>query len=413
MIVVVGAGVAGLSAAVHLARAGKEVTVVEGSDDVGGRVRTDVVDGFQLDRGFQVLNTAYPELARVLDFSRLQLNEFEPGTAVYLDGRLRTVSNPLRRPAGLAATALAPVGSVVDKALLAAFSSACALAPPRWLAGQPEGTEGTAAQVLASAGLSGPIVERFLRPLLSGVLLDEDLEGSGRYMRMVWRCLVLGRNCLPANGMGALPGQLAEMLGRENILLGGLVTRVRPDAVTLAGGRRLPAEAVVVATAPSAARQLVPSLPEVPMRSVTTFYHVAPEAPLPRPVLVVDADQRAVLNSVVMTEVAPSYGPGPGGGALISTSVLGLAGGPATERLVRARLSDLYRTGTSSWEHLATYAIPEAVPVMTPGQPFRRPVRFGEGLYVCGDHRDTPSLQGAMVSGRRAASAVLADLGPA
>jgi hypothetical protein len=407
MIVVVGAGVAGLTAALHLARSGAEVTVVEASDDVGGRVRTDVVDGFQLDRGFQVLNTAYPEVARVLDFSRLQLNDFQAGAAVYLDGRLRTVSNPLRQPAGLASTALAPVGSLVDKALLGAFSSACALAPPRWLARQPEGT---AREVLASAGLSGPIVERFLRPLLSGVLFDEDLEGSGRYMRMVWRCLVLGRTSLPANGMGAVPSTLAEIVGRENILLGEAVARVRPDGVTLAGGRHLPARAVVVATGPSAARQLVPGLAEIPMRAVTTFYHVAPEPPLTRPVLVLDGDQLAVLSSVVLTEVAPSYGPGPGSGALVSTSVLGLATGTSTERLVRARLGDLYRCRTSSWGHLATYAIPEAVPVLGPGQGFRQPVRLAGGLYICGDHRDTPSLQGAMVSGRRAAEAVVSDL---
>ena len=147
------------------------------------------------------------------------------------------------------------------------------------------------------------------------------------------------------------------------------------------------------------------------MRAVTTFYHVAPEPPLTRPVVVIDADQRAVLSSAVLTEVAPSYGPGPGSGALVSTSVLGLAGSPATERLVRARLADLYRAPTSSWEHLATYEVAEALPVLAPGQPLRQSVRLGERLYICGDYRDTPSLQGAMVSGRRAAQAVLGDLG--
>ena len=408
MIVVVGAGVAGLSAALHLVRAGAEVTVLEASDAVGGRVRTDVVDGFQLDRGFQVFNTAYPEPARVLDFSQLQLRDLEPGAAISLDGRLRLVANPWRQPAGVAATALAPVGSLVDKALLGAFSAMCALAPARWLARQPEGT---AAEVLASAGLSGPVVERFLRPLLACVLVDEDLSTSGRYLRLVWRSIVLGRTCLPAQGMGAVPAQIAAKLGPERIVLGEAATQVQPGEVTLASGRRIPAEAIVVATGPSAARRLVPGIPEVPMRAVTTFYHVAPEPPLSRPVLVLDADQRAVLGSIVLTEVAPSYGPGTG--ALVSSSVAGLADSPATERLLRARLADLYRTGTASWEFLASYPVQEAVPTLAPHQPFRKPVRFGDRLYACGDYLDTPSLQGAMVSGRRAAQAVLADLGPA
>ena len=220
---------AGLTAALHLVRAGAEVTVFEASEAPGGRARTDVVDGFQLDRGFQVFNTAYPEPARVLDFSQLQLKELEPGAAVYLDGRLRTVSNPWRQPAGLAATALAPVGSLADKALLGAFSAACALAPPRWLARQPEGT---AAEVLASAGLSGPVVERFLRPLLASVLADEDLTTSGRYLRLVWRSVVLGRTCLPAHGMGAVPGQIAAMLGPGHVQFGeevALAQRIDSD----------------------------------------------------------------------------------------------------------------------------------------------------------------------------------------
>jgi hypothetical protein len=240
--------------------------------------------------------------------------------------------------------------------------------------------------------------------------------------------------------MGAIPAQLAARLPGGCVLLDTRVRAVTRGQVTLDDGRVLRTRAVVVATDPTTASTLLPSIGPVAMRSVTTFYHVAPEPPLDQPVLLLDGEDRLVTNTVVLTQASPSYGPAPAGSsgvrrpALISTSVLGTGAAEAPEareapeapeareapeapaaadleRRVRARLATLYGTDTSSWNHLATYAIEAALPVMPPGQPLRLPVRVSPGLYVCGDHRDTPSIQGAMVSGRRAAAALLADLG--
>lgn len=404
--VVVGAGLAGLSAAVHLTRHGRRVLVLESADQAGGRVRTDLVDGYRLDRGFQVFNTAYPEPARLLDLTALQLRCLVPGALVYAGGRRHRLVDPRRRPASAPATVTAPVGTLADKARLGALAARDALAPAGWLKG---GGDRTTEQALRRFGLSGRLVEQFLRPFLAGVFLERELSTSARFFHLVWRSFARGRICLPANGMGAIPAQLAALLDPAALRLRQTVQAVQPHHVTLTGGERLAARAVVVATDPATAVRLLPGLPEVPMRGVTTVYHRADESPLGEPILVLDGQQHLIANTAVLTDAAPSYGPGTG--ALVSTSVLGGVHGADLEPAVRARLATLYGTGTSSWEHLATCRVPAALPAMPPPHPLRRPVRLVPGLYVCGDHRDTSSIQGAMVSGRRAAAAVLADLG--
>ncbi len=402
-VVVVGAGLAGLAAAHHLSRHGCDVVVVEASDQAGGRVRTDSVDGWRLDRGFQVFNTAYPEPGRVLDPGALDLQAFYPGVAVYAGGRLHYLAHPLRKPGRMLTTLRAPVGSAVAKAGLGLLSARDALVPASRLKALADMSTAVA---LGGWGLSGPLVAQFLRPFLSGVFLEGDLETSARFFHLVWRTFIRGRICVPARGMQAIPQQLAA--GIAGLRLGQPVVAVGPGSVRLAGGEFLHARAVVVATDPGTATELVPSLPAVAMHGVTTFYHRAPELSAPPPVLVLDGEERLIANTAVLTEVAPSYGPG--GGSLVSTSVLA-APDEAVEPAVRARLAALYGTGTASWDLLATYRLPAALPAVPPAHPLRQPVRIEPGLYICGDHRDTPSIQGAMVSGRRAAQAVLADWG--
>ncbi len=406
-VIVVGAGLAGLSAAVHLSRRGLGVMVIEAADRAGGRVRTDVVDGWRLDRGFQVFNTAYPEPARVLDLGALHLQPFTPGAMVYADGRRHLLANPLRRPASTPSALHSPVGSLAEKARLGVFSAGCALTPAQWVKYR---RDSTTAAALRQVGLRGELVERFLRPFLSGVFLEADLVTSARFFRLVWRSFVRGQICVPAEGMGAIPAQLAAMANGTSLLFGRRVRAVDDVGVTLEGGECLGAKAVVVATDPTTATNLLTSLPPVRMHAVTTFYHLAPRSPLHQPVLVLDGEQHLVVNTVVLTDVAPSYGPPTA--ALVSTSILGASDDPGLERAVRARLATLYATtDTASWELLAAYRISDALPAIAAGQPLRRPVRVTPGLYLCGDHRDTPSTQGAMVSGRRAAQAVLDDLG--
>ncbi len=399
-VVIVGAGLAGLACARHLAHSGVESVVLEASDTVGGRVRTDVVDGMLLDRGFQVHNTGYPEAQRVLDHDALDLQPFTAGALVRYGDRLHRVGDPRRVPTWALSTLLAPIGSLSDKLAVAGLAAGSLLPPARLLT-RPETTT---AEALRRRGLSSASIDRFVRPFLSGVFLEQDLTTSSHVFDLIWRSFVVGTQCVPAAGMGAMPAQLATGL---DVRLSTPVEQVAPRSVR-AAGQRHDADAVVVATSGPQAAALVPTLAPPPMNSVTTDYHLAPEPPVRSPTIALDGEASGpVANSVVLTNAAPSYAPGR---HLVSSSVVGPTG--AGEPEVRAHLSRLYGVDTSGWEHVARYPIIEALPAQPPPQGrLRLPVRLEPGLYVCGDHRDSSSIQGALVSGRRAARAVLTDLG--
>ncbi|MBN1097582.1 FAD-dependent oxidoreductase [Blastococcus sp. TML/C7B] len=231
-VVVVGAGLAGLAAATRLAAAGCDVHVVEAAEHAGGRLTTERIDGFVVDRGFQVLNTGYPRVAD-LDLPSLDLGWFLTGARVWVDGRAHAVVDPRSRPAALPATATAPIGSLREKAALAAFSLRAGYLPvPRLLAAP----ERTAAEALQRAGLGCAVLERFLRPFLAGVLLEDRLDTSSRYLDLLWRSFVRGRIGLPARGMQSVGEQLAGRLPAGALHLGCPVTAVRSGAVDTAAG---------------------------------------------------------------------------------------------------------------------------------------------------------------------------------
>ena len=389
-VVVVGAGLAGLACALHLTRAGVEVSLQEASDQVGGRVRTDVVDGLQLDRGFQVLNTGYPELRRVVDLDALDLQSFVKGALVRYGDRLHRLADPRSAPSWLLPTLTAPVATARDRAALVALTARAALLPVSSLLNAPERST---REHLRAHGVSEVAVERLLRPFLTGVLLDPELQTSSRFFDVVWRSFARGGLAVPAGGMGALPAQLAGALPAGTLQLGAPVTT-------------LPRGPVVVAADPRTAANLL-DLPVPAFQSVTTHYHLADTPPVADAVIVLDGERSGpVTNTVVLSNAAASYAPGR---VLVSSSVVGSA---ATEQEVRAHLSRMYGVSTASWEHVRSYELPEALPSMAPPMGrLRKPVLVRDGVWVCGDHRDTASIQGALVSGRRAATAVVEALG--
>ncbi|MFE1441437.1 NAD(P)/FAD-dependent oxidoreductase [Streptomyces sp. NPDC058739] len=404
-VLVIGAGVAGLACARDVADAGLRVRVVEASDEVGGRMRSDRVEGFVVDRGFQVVNTSYPQLRRRLVLKDLRLRPFTPGVLVHTPtGRLR-FSDPTRRPRSLPDLLPGRLAGPRDLAALAALSARDLLAPLRSLKRLPDTTTRTA---LADAGISDALVERFLRPFLSGVFLEDDLATSSRFFHLVWRSMLRGTLCLPADGVGAVPRALAAALPTGTVRLETPVERLTPGGALTADGRELPARAVVVAAGPRSVTGLLPGVDVPAYRVVTTYYHAAPRSPLGEPTLLVDT-RRRFLNTCVLSDVVPGHAPP--GHALIATSVLG----PDTEGRengLRAALAEAYGTGTEGWHLLTVRTVQEALPVMTPPQPLSRTTRVSPGRYVCGDHRATGSVQGAMASGARAAREVLRDLRP-
>jgi phytoene dehydrogenase-like protein len=403
-VAVVGAGLAGLSCAVALHGAGIPVRVYEASDGVGGRVRTDHVDGYTLDRGFQVALTAYPELHRQLDMAALDLQAFDPGALVWRDGSGTVVGDPFRRPATALSTVRAPIGSLSDKARIARLRHRLrSVHPVRLL----QGDDTTTRAALAEAGFSDTIIERFFRPLVGGIQLDPELTDSRRMFDVIFRMLADGDSAVPAAGMEAIPRQLADRLPAGTVTVDAPVTATTPTSITV-DGEVIDAAAVVVATEGPAAEALL-GLPPVESKSVGAVYFSAPEAPTPEKLVVLDGTGRGpVLNVAVMSNVAPSYAPA---GTHLVVAALPGRDGPTIEDDARTQLRGWWGPQVDAWEHLATYRIGHGQPRQRPPFDPKRRVRLDDGRFVCGDHRDTASIQGAMYSGRRCALAVAAEIG--
>jgi phytoene dehydrogenase-like protein len=406
-VVVVGAGLAGLAAAKRLSAAGRSVLVLEASDGIGGRVRTDEVDGFHLDRGFQVLLTAYPELQRQLDVEALHLRSFDPGALVWCDRKLHRVGDPLRQPSSALASALAPVGTIADKARLAALLLRLRRADPQELL---RGEDMSTMEALRVDGFSERLIERFFRPLVGGIQLDAELTASRRMFDVVLHSLAVGSSAVPAAGMGAIPAQLAASLPEGTVRLSTPVASVSAGSARTTAGETVSAAQVVVATEGPAAAELL-GLQAVRSRPVACVWFAADAAPFRQRLIALDgARSGPALNVAVMTNVAPEYSSD--GRAVIAAACPSVgADGVVPSALVgdvRAQLRTWFGPVADRWEHLRTHVIAHGQPDSAPNFSPKRRVSLGEGLFVCGDHRDTPSIQGALYSGRRCADELLA-----
>ena len=403
-VVVVGAGLAGLCAAHTLLRAGRSVVVLEASDGVGGRVRTDRVDGFLLDRGFQVLLTAYPEAARQLDYESLHLQAFDPGASVWLGRRFHTVGDPFRQPLTALPTALAPIGSIPDKLRIAKLRHRVRSGDAVDLL---RGPDTSTVDALRQRGFSPTIIDRFFRPLFGGVQLDPALTTSSRMFDVIFRMLSEGDSAVPATGMGTISQQLADRLRPGTVRLHSPARRIEGTTVHLHDGSSITATAVIVATQGPVAAALL-GLAAVGSKPAACVYFAADAAPSPTKFVLLDGVHSGpVLNVAIMSNVAPAYAPT--GQHLIAAAVPG-ADALRTDLDVAARsqLRSWWGPQVDRWRHLRTYTIAHGQPDQSPPFAPRRRVALGGGVFVCGDHRDTGSIQGAMFSGRRCGEAATA-----
>lgn len=403
-VLVIGAGLAGLSCAAHLHRSGRSVHVVEATDGVGGRVRSDLVDGFILDRGFQVVLTEYPELHNQLDVPALNLQLFSPGAAVWLNGKTHVVSDPFREPLSTASTVTAPIGSVIDKARIALLRNRLRRrTSPELLRGE----DVTTLEALQQSGFSPKMIDRFFRPLVGGIQLDPTLSASRRMFDVVFKALGSGSAGVPARGMYQISEQLRSQLPHDAISLSTKVTAVNSHSVTLHSGATISAKAVVVATDGPTASQLL-QLPTVESRSVSCVYFGAPSAPVNHKYIMLNGEHSGpALNVAVMSNVSRHYAP--------ERQHLIAAAVPQSldenlEVQVRQQLRSWWGTKVDDWKHLASYRIPHGQPDQSPPFAPKQRVRISDSLYVCGDHRDTASIQGALFSGRRCAEAITQSL---
>jgi phytoene dehydrogenase-like protein len=413
-VVIVGAGLAGLAAAIHLTTAGRDVVVVEASDGIGGRVRTDIVDGFLLDRGFQVLLTAYPEAKRMFDYDALDLRFFEPASLVQMGSSRARIGDPFREPLKILDTVRAPIGTLADKVRVGLLRADVKRATLDALWIRPEITT---EQRLRNMKFSPKMIESFFRPFFAGIQLDASLQTSSRMFDFVFRMLADGGNAIPARGIGALPTQLAGKLPAGTIRLNARVNQITDGGVFLTDGDKIRARNIVIAAEGPAANQLLHQLPTVGSNRVTCVYFAAPEAPIADPIIVLNGNGTSgaagagpVNNVCVPSNVSPLYAPP--GNHLVSASIIGdhrFTSDTDLLSAVRTQLSAWFGPLVNSWEHLRTYDIAHAQPSQNPPalEPAQRPVFLDDGVYVCGDHRDSASIHGALLSGRRAADAIL------
>ena len=409
-VVVIGAGLSGLAAARQVQQSGLSVVVLESSDAVGGRVRTDNVDGFLLDRGFQVLLTAYPELATQVDMDALDLQAFDPGALVWLQsknggpGKGHVVSDPFRKPSTLFATTFAPIGSVIDKLRIVVLRLRVLRgAAPNLL----RNIDMSTLDALRSAGFSHRMIKTFFTPLFGGVQLDPQLATSRRMFDIIFRSLSEGQSVLPARGMQALPEQLASHLAHNTVRLNAPVASLDGTTVVLSTGERITSRAVVVATEGPTASKLL-DLPPVQSRTAGCVYFSADSPPNDKKYVILDGSGKGpVLNVALISNIAPSYAPP--GKHLIAAALPGVITGDL-EQLARKQLREWWGPQVDGWKHLRTYAISHGGPVQSaPFSPKQR-ISLGNGRFVCGDHRDTGSIQGALYSGRRCGEAVVHSL---
>jgi protoporphyrinogen oxidase len=412
-VVIIGAGVAGLAAARRLAIAGREVCVIDASDEIGGRIRTDQVDGLLLDRGFQLYNPSYSEGISVLDLKALDVKSFSPGVIVSIDGRNYKMADPKREPTWAIDSLLAPVGKISSKLKFAKYAIGLALSKSN----ADSYDQRTDAFLRAKFGQD--LTDKVLRPFLAGVFLEPELATSKRFLDISLKSFIAGSPGVPRAGMQAIPRQIAAQLTSGSVRLNVTAQAIASTMVRTDQGD-IRCRSVVIATNARSAALLIPSLKVPQSNAVTTWYHLADcsgsDLTEGKSTLVIDGKKfsgslddpsRPLVNTVVMTNSAPSYASNER--TLISSSALGVHPSTQSEQQVRSHLAALYKVPTSNWTHVATYPIPDALPMMSAPHDVEQTVRLSDGVYIAGDYRQVSSINGALASGRRAAEALLTD----
>ncbi|MCX6368179.1 MAG: NAD(P)/FAD-dependent oxidoreductase [Armatimonadetes bacterium] len=404
-VIIVGAGLAGLTCARQLQKSGAEVVVYEKSDGIGGRVRSDLVEGFTLDRGFQVFFTAYPAAKRQLDYAALDLRAFEPGALIAQGDRRHLLSDPSRDPDALIPSLLTGIVTTQDKYRTWRLSGEVGAKP---ISALLDGPDETTERFLKRRGFSPLFMENFIRPFFGGIFLDRSLQTSARVFQFCWKMLSEGETTLPARGMGAIAAQLAE----------GLDIRLESPVENLAS---LDADAVIVATAaPEAARLTGVKTPEGSV-STTTLYFVGKVPLWAGRKILLNANCDPVVNqAALLTNTAPEYAPR--GEHLLSASVIGIPD-QDDDALFAAALTDLRRMFTgdiTAQSALATYRPLRAYRI--PYAQFAQPKNFWQQLptnqttlpktYFAGEFTAASSINGAMRSGEKAAEEILAGARP-
>ena len=405
-IIIVGAGLSGLSCALTLQDAGLHPLILEASDGPGGRVRTDIQEGFLLDRGFQVYLDAYPNAGALFDDSSLNLQPFNPGALVYRQGALHRVMDVFRSPQHLLPSLFAPVGSLLDKLQVARLRTSILKTPLEQI-GQSEDLK--TEEFLSQSGFSKRIIDTFFRAFYGGIFLERDLRTSSQMFEFTFKMFTEGSATLPAKGMGQLSEQLANRIPSEQICYQTTVSKITDHQIHLDSQEALTASHIVLATPYHISAELLPQaqIPNIGWRGVTNLYFSAPFSPVSEPIIILNGEDCGLVNNVaVLSDVSPHYAPE--GQSLISVSLLGLPKKEDLPESIRTELRNWFGNSVREWKHLRTDRIPHALPEQLPNAAQMMPLE--PPYYLCGDYCASASIEGAITSGQKTARRILATL---
>ncbi|MFT4855227.1 MAG: protoporphyrinogen oxidase [Planctomycetota bacterium] len=409
-IYIIGAGVSGLVAAIELEKRGFSPIILEGSDSIGGRVKTDELDGFRLDHGFQILLTAYPEAKRYLDYQGLNLKYFEPGAVIFDEQESFLITDPLRNPLNIVGMAFSKVGSFLDKVKM--FSLTQSL--KRKTLEEIFSSESIPTlQYLKSYGFSDQIISYFFKPFFRGIFLEPHLNTSSRMFEFVFKMFSTGNAAVPAKGMGEIPKMLQKQLSRTQIYFDKKVKTVHQGRIELENGESLIADRIIIATQPDQVMEQLQGQFAKP-KFVTNCYFTTQKSFMARPMIgLIPGDGRLVNNIVFMDDVSDDYAPKER--SLLSVTILEHS--LSEKELIKAIQKELERVSGIKGEYfkyLKTYEIPYALPSL---DDLKHTVSFTETkitdhVFLAGDYLLNGSINAAMTSGRLAAEAVIHSYAP-
>lgn len=399
MIVIIGAGIAGLTCAKYLKDKGIEALILESSDAVGGRVRTDIVNGFKLDRGFQVLLTSYPEAEKLLDYNSLHFTKLPSGARIRNGNDFFVMPNPLKDFLKAPQALFSPVGGFIDKfkVLQLNFETQNAAEPNTK-------SDETTLTFLKNFGYSDTIIEQFFRPFFRGVFLEKDLRTNSAFFKFLYSNFAEGDVVIPENGMQAIPEQIAANLSANQIRLNAKVLKIEDKTIFLENGETIKAEKIVLATDAKSSAKLLGEAAKIEFNGTTCFYFES-DSPINldgEPYLIINSNKNEIIDHILpVSDILPSVAPQ--GKILISVNVVGNK--EVSEQEIKAELENWFGQD-KKWNHLKTYKIPNALPQFFADSATENDLKINENLYRCGDYMAYPSLNGAMKTGREVAEMI-------
>ena len=396
--IVVGAGISGLSCALELEKNGYQVQILEKENHPGGRVHSDIVDGYILNRGFQVLQTGYPETKRLLDYKKLELCNLDSEVWIMNNNKIKKLYDPIQNPSSILKAAFSNVGTFWDKLHLLQLRQSTTSRSTDTIFQE---NEITSLEQIKNYGFSDSIINEFFKPLFGGAFLDSKLDTTSRMFKFVYKIFSIAPIAIPKYGMKSIPEQLEAKL-ESKISFNTNVIKLNNKNAFLEN-ETLSADVIILAANHNSARQLIPSIEEISWNSTSCYYFIADSPPFSSKVVLLNGNNRGEINNVfVPTNISKSYSPN--NKSIISVSTIGLNN---SETEIRNELKNWFGNQTENWKLLHTYHIEQALPRMS--VPSISHSQYINGIHMCGDYLTSSSIHGSMYSGRMTAKQIISN----